>query len=342
MITESVNWKRAVVENASLDLFKSLFWNKLSKQKKANGVIQKRDHTSYEGYFYTLAELSAYCKGCFGFSFIKSKEEIGSDISVLFVCPYGTIHKTFSATSHPALTVVFAQHGWTPAYIDTTVQTGNLKSSYKGLNAQMCFLLDELSIIVAGDRQIFYKVAIPDERQGIVQLMRGVKFPGIVGIIPQDCVIQRNSRLPYLLYKAYPKSLNSIVFGFRPFQVINNRLQWMTRPLSATLDFDSEPDNASFVPDHFSVFTGNMTQDFLDSGDLVGLHVMFKLYEDEWTLLLVKSFIDASVRTTENFMYEAKIVKSRGVIPILFRLELYNASADANAVLGTWFIVNKS
>ena len=70
----------------------------------------------------------------------------------------------------------------------------------------------------------------------IVQLLPGVKLIGKRGIISATCLIQRNTRLPVIQYTSCPTKLNKRKVGFRPVQIINNRLQWKVKPLGVNLE----------------------------------------------------------------------------------------------------------
>lgn len=340
ILVESMNWQRATLEDVSIKIFKLVFWNHLLSSQKV--VIKKQGYAVWRAYFFCLATFSTFCDACFGQKFLKFSETNGQSSSTIFVCPYGLIKETISETSHPQYAQIYEAKGWSLALVNADINTGKLTCRYRNLSPQFCFVLEELSATLNGKMVLFYKVLVPDENRDLVVLMPGVKFPGTIGVIPATCMIQRTCRIPFLQFKAHPNTLNRVLFAFRAFQVVNNSLQWKTRPLS-TLEEDGPVDEAiAFeIPPGYSVFTNAMTEEFLDAGYLSGLFVMFKLYEDEWKLMKVTHFFPEHERGEQQYNYEAKLVRGRGKLPIHFQLGRYNPAATAEANLGTWFMVQK-
>lgn len=344
-IVEAMNWRRVSLDNISLAVYKEMFSRNLVKIPKP---IKKRDHMLYEHYFFTGEEWRSFLQNLLGFRDLRFDETSGEDISTIFVYPYGTVTKSFTPTSHTYLNGIFVTKGWKPAYVDTAISPGNLQCDYNGLKASMCFVLDEFSIFVGSKKEYFFKILVPCSN-GVgcthCKLMRNVSIAGFMGVIPGECVKQRNARLPYVRYKAYSRALGHLVMGFRPFQSINHQLQWMTRTLSSRVAAEADVDESAtllVIPTGFERFTGDMTEQFINDGDLVDLHIMFKLYEDEWKAMKVIAFIDPNCRDpVHGYMYRARFLGSNITMMFVFKLEMYDWNASENSALATWFVLNK-
>ena len=321
---------------------------------------------TYICYHIYTTNLLAYNSTCLSWNFwkitinqtpgFKIKEQVGQTCSTIFICPYGYIKSSFTALSHTHDASIIAAKGWEPLFLDLTVDTGRLNCSYRGLNVILCFILKELHVQRDGKKHIYYEVVIPKETDSSVTIMPGVRFFGRRGIVAADIVVQRTCRLPVLKYRADKTStLNKLMLCFRPFQVINNMLQWKTRPISKPVALGAEApagNQARFalaIPSGFGRFTGDLSAEFVDEGNLVGLEGMFKLYENEWRHFKVTRFIGAVERGLDRpFQYILSYRFLNGgsqkgaSIPVLFDLQKYNGFAEDNATLGTWFLIEEN
>ena len=84
-----------------------------------------------------------------------------------------------------------------------------------------------------------------------------------------------------------------------------------------------------------------MTGEFISGGYLQDMHVMFKLYEDEWCHFKVLSFIPVEARPGDSlFSNVAQIIGvSRGKLPVFFDIAKYSDQASFDAALATWFML---
>lgn len=300
--------------------------------------------------FSSLAEFLVFCENVFLTSGFKIHEQVGNSSSTIFICPYGYIKNSFTEESYAKYAGIMTVKGWQPLFVDLAIDTGRLKSTYRGVNVIMCFVLKEMHVMKSGKKNIFYEVVIAQESGSLVSVMPGVKVFGLRGTVPADIVVQRTCKLPVLKYRADKKRLNRLVFCFRPFQVIDNVLQWKTRALSKPAVLDINPSGNLFhfvIPPGYKRFTGQLSAEFVDEGNLLNLNLMFKLYEDEWRHCSVVRFISAEERAPdEPFDYLVKFrnggAQKGAHMPVVFDLEKYNAFAEANATLGTWFLLEES
>lgn len=336
-IVESLNWQKATVDCVSIAVFKAFLWNHVGDVCKFNRKLA--NFQKFQAVFFTLAQFSSFLLACFGRSFLCLTEQDRSDKSAVFVCPYGTIKKSFMEADFNSFSELYKEQGWSPLKVDTTVSTGKLLCKYGNLNPQLVFVLEEMRANHNGKIGIFYKVVLPDDEAKVIQLMPGVSFRGRRGVIPQDILAQRNARLPVITYKANSQQLNKVTFAFRAMQVVNQKLTWKVKPLWVTREEEKEDDETVLltIPTAFQRSGAYMDADFLDGGFLANQHVMFKLFSDEWRHLLVTRFLPPNERQGNPYTYEAKIVGTGGRLPIFFQLGRYNAEAEGDAEAGTWF-----
>ena len=351
VLQESLNWHRCCLETISFAVFQAALWSCFSSGSK--NIIKKKKCSIYHAVFFTLAEFLIFCNDVFQTPGFKIKEQVGQTCSTIFICPYGYIKSSFTALSHTHDASIIAAKGWEPLFLDLTVDTGRLNCSYRGLNVILCFILKELHVQRDGKKHIYYEVVIPKETDSLVTIMPGVRFFGRRGIVAADIVVQRTCRLPVLKYRADKTKLNKLMLCFRPFQVINNMLQWKTRPISKPVALGAEApagNQARFalaIPSGFGRFTGDLSAEFVDEGNLVGLEGMFKLYENEWRHFKVTRFIGAVERGLDRpFQYVLRFLNGgsqKGAsMPVLFDLQKYNGFAEDNATLGTWFLIEEN
>lgn len=338
-LIESLNWQRAVVESVSVPVFKAFLWNHIPTNYKYPKVMN--GYTKMLAVFYTLAEMSVFFEACFGVKYFKTSQTVGNEVSTIFVCPYGTIKSSFLEADLEPYRELYKAQGWRPVMVNTNVNTGKLLASYKQLNPQLCFIVEELNVPFNGTTGVFFRVVVPDENAGIANLMPGVSFHGLKGVVPASCIAQRNARLPSILYKANPKELNKVVFGFRSMQVIGNKLTWKVKPLLQTADTLHGVEVTMHLPEGFSRAHIEINNDDLEDGYLTNLNVLFKLFDDEWKWFKVGQFIPVTSRTPElPFSYTVRVVGGpRGELPVFFDSARYNPQATADAQLGTWFLL---
>lgn len=335
-LVESINWKRVTVE-ISYNVFKSLLWNRISHEAKSSSGTHLR------AVFFTLSEFSQFWASAFGCRWLKFTEGVGGDTSTIFVCPYATAKAPFMDADFDEFKELYAEQGWKRIQLDTAVQNGRLLCSFKNTNPQLVFVLDEYTVEFNGKKAIFYKVILPDESAKKAELMPGVSFSGQKGVVPSSVIAQRNARLPFISYrcKAHMHQLSKLVFGFRPMQVVNQKLTWKVKPLYAVDEEDERDEVAIAIPAGYERSVAPITQNFLDSGSLTNMLVMFKFYEDQWQCFRVLNFIPETQRTPESpYTYGVQIVSGgRGKLSVLFRIELYDAASPPDAELGTWFML---
>ena len=298
----------------------------------------------YSGIFYTLDTFSEFWEAAFGKRHVKIKDSYGGSSSIVFVCPYGLIQKpTLPDAEVLRLREFCAGSGLRFLEIDTSVTTGRLVCSYKNLNPIFAFVLKEKKINVSGKRFILYEVVVPDVNSSLVKLMPGVSFRGRKGFIPATGLIQRTCRVPFVQYTAHRNSLSNVVIACRPMQVIDGHLQWKVARLCVSEQIESEEESTMtlIIPAGYQCFTGIVDDDFVDGGHLQDMHIMFKLYESEWSHFHVLKFIPVEDRPPSSpFTYVAKIIGGcRGKLPVFFDTTKYNAEASADAVLATWFVL---
>ena len=344
IIQESVNWQRAIIRNVSLFLFKDSIWNELD-----NGVTSSKTVNSKQkltATFFDLSSFSFFLKKLSGKRFLKLKEEAGGSTSTIFICPYGLVINPVQSTNIALLEECCAEKGIRLLDVDTTIKTGRLLCQYRNLNPLLAFVLQEIKINSKGKQFILYEVVIPDTSSSLVKLMPGVCFNGIKGYVPATALIQRNSRIPFVQYTSQPNRLGDMVIGFRAMQVIDNRLQWKVKPFSTQEGSESDIVTMEIrIPEGCSRFTGDMPEAFVNDGHVVGMKVMFKLYDAEWVQFSVQNFIPADERpppAESQFTYNVQIIggrSSRGKLPVFFDLSKYKVDACAEDALATWFML---
>ena len=349
VIQESVGYQAVFMDNMSCSIFNDLVYDNIPSEQEFY-VAKQNGAEKIQLVLYTLAEQSRFWSSCFGKPFMKYAQNLNGERSCIFIAPMGMITKSFLDDDkyEREYKAVFDEKKWSPAFTNVEAGTGNLKCAYRGLNPVSCFVLDEYQHVFNGKKGIFYEVVVPDTTKPSVQLLPGVRFPGRKGIVPATCLVQRNSRLPIFQFTRCPTKLNKLKVGFRPMQVINNRLQWKIRPLGIVTEHpngDEQNNTVKFeIPQGFKRFEGDMTEDFLDGGFLsVGQqHVYFKLFEDEWAHFKVLSFISPTSRPSGSlFSYKVKIIgKNEGTLPVFFNVQKYDPSASSDSEMGTWFIIH--
>lgn len=341
VLVESVNWQAAILQTISWNVFKSIIWSKLNKTVKS--TKEAASFRRMRAIFFTLVEFSHFFYSCFGKKYLTLSERVGPDYSTIFVCPYGIVKSSFKLENFGSYQTLYKAKGWKELFVDTTVNTGNLKCTYKNLHPQLVFIVEELAAVVNGKKGVFFFVVLPDDNGSNVQLMPGVVIRGRKGVLPASSVAQRNSRLPMITYISRPGQLGPVYFHFRTFQLINGNLTWKVKPLSVQIEEAKDDDEVVVfqMPRGFQRSAPNISVDFLENGSLVNLNVLFKLYDAEWRHMKVVSLIPAGERSDARpYSYNVRLMgPGGGLLPVLFQLEKYDPNAMGDEALATWFLI---
>lgn len=154
---------------------------------------------------------------------------------------------------------------------------------------------------------------VPDPSHDLVHLTEQILLRGQEGWIISKCISFQRSNLPFLYYKNSGQ-LNNLTFGFHLYQTKNGILQWNVRSEKIELEV-AYPKICP--PSNFQLYEPDppINQAAIDSGSLLGCHLMFRCEEEQdgiselrWFEIVLTKVIPLANRVkTRPFQYAHQV-----------------------------------